>query len=155
MTNDNSENRVGRRSGKVSELTVIAPLKPGGAAQMRAGIDARTSSGWESVDRMGTVHDMRYVFIDNDTKILFATTYDGDWDTYIDDFATKIPQVMDQMFGAVEGWPGITSPTVKDFIAQHQITAAAWYVANDATVSEVRKAVKVTDAFANLLDLAN
>jgi hypothetical protein len=23
--------------------------------------------------------------------MLFATAYDGDWDAYIDDFATKIP----------------------------------------------------------------
>ena len=29
-------------------------------------------------------------FFDDDTRILFATTYDGDWDTYINDFATKI-----------------------------------------------------------------
>ncbi len=37
------------------------------------------------------VHDMRFVFLDNDTKMLFATAYDGEWDAYIDDFATKIP----------------------------------------------------------------
>jgi uncharacterized membrane protein YfhO len=40
---------------------------------------------------------------DNDTKILFCTAYDGDWDAYIDDFATKIPQLMDIIFGNVEG----------------------------------------------------
>ena len=37
---------------------------------------------------------MRFVFLDNDTRMLFATAYDGDWDTYIDDFATKIPDFM-------------------------------------------------------------
>ena len=34
---------------------------------------------------------MRFVFLDNDTKLLFATAYDGEWDAYIDDFVTKIP----------------------------------------------------------------
>ena len=34
---------------------------------------------------------MRFVFLDNDTRMLFATAYDGDWDAYIDDFVTKIP----------------------------------------------------------------
>ena len=34
---------------------------------------------------------MRFVFFDNDTRLLFATACDGDWDTYIDDFLTKIP----------------------------------------------------------------
>ncbi len=31
-----SAGRIGARQGKVSELTVIAPLKPGGAKRMRA-----------------------------------------------------------------------------------------------------------------------
>src|SRR5271166_3566653 len=51
-----------------------------------------------SVDRVGTVHDMRVVFLDNDTKLLFCTAYDGDWDPYIDDFGTKIPDILDLQF---------------------------------------------------------
>ena len=54
----------------------------------------------------GTLHNMRCVFLDNDTKLLFATAYDGEWDPYIDDFATKIPDMMDYLFSNVEGWPG-------------------------------------------------
>ena len=54
-----------------------------------------TSSG---ADAVGTVHDMRFVFLDNDTKLLFATAYDGEWDAYIDDFATKIPNALDLLF---------------------------------------------------------
>ena len=33
--------------------------------------------------KVGTVHDMRFVFLDNDTKFLFATAYDGEWDPYM------------------------------------------------------------------------
>ena len=43
------------------------------------------SLGNQGVDKVGTVHDMRFVFLDNDTKLLFCTAYDGDWDPYIDD----------------------------------------------------------------------
>ncbi len=57
-------------------------------------------------DDVGTVHDMRFVFLDNDTRMLFATAYDGDWDAYIDDFATKIPDFLDIIDSAWEGWPG-------------------------------------------------
>ena len=64
---------------------------------------------------------MRFVFLDNDTKLLFATAYDGEWDPYIDDFATKIPDYMDLLFCSFEGWPGIRSAAVKDWIAKHQI----------------------------------
>ena len=63
---------------------------------------------------VGTLHDMRFVFLDNDTKLLFATAYDGDWDAYIDDFVTKIPNSMDLLFCNLEGWPGIHSPSAKD-----------------------------------------
>jgi hypothetical protein len=44
---------------------------------------------FSDTDRVGTVHDMRFVLMDNDTKMLFATAYDGDWDPYIDDFAAR------------------------------------------------------------------
>ena len=86
---------------------------------------------------VGTLHDMRFVFLDNDTKLLFATAYDGEWDAYIDDFVTKIPERMDISVLHCEGWPGIRSPKVKDWIVKHQITAEGWYVANpNLTVAE-------------------
>ena len=105
------------------------------------------SLGNQGVDRVGTVHDMRFVFLDNDTKLLFCTAYDGDWDPYIDDFGTKIPDILDLQFGEVEGWPGIRSPKIKDFIVKHQIPAHFWYVANpNLTVVETRRLEKVGKA---------
>ena len=41
--------------------------------------------------------------------MLFATSFDGDWDTYIDDFIALIPDYLDLMDSAWEGWPGIRS----------------------------------------------
>jgi len=56
----------------------------------------------------------------------------------------------------VEGWPGISSPAVKDFIAQHQVSATGWYVAYpDATVARIRKGLKTLDALNVILDAAN
>jgi hypothetical protein len=146
--------RIGRRQGKVSELTVIAPLAPGGAKRLRAFLEILHGSiGNEMVDRVGTVHDMRFVFVDNDTKLLFCTAYDGDWDVYIEDFATKIPDVLDLQFGDTEGWPGVRSPKVKDHIASHQITAGFWYVANpDLTVVETRRLERMGKATEEFLD---
>jgi hypothetical protein len=69
-------NRAGMRDGQVSELTVIAPLKEGGGARLRA-IFAGAGGRFASTSKVGTVHDMRFVFLDNDTKLLFASTYDG------------------------------------------------------------------------------
>ncbi len=146
--------RIGRRQGKVSELTVIAPLAPGGAKRLRAFLEILHGSiGNEMVDMVGTVHDMRFVILDNDTKLLFCTAYDLDWDPYIEDFATKIPDILDLQFSDVEGWPGVRSPQVKDFIASHQITADFWYVANpNVTVVETRRLERIGEATEEFLD---
>ena len=93
---------------------------------------------------------------DNDTKILFCTAYDGDWDAYIDDFATKIPQLMDIIFGNVEGWPGIKNPSVKQFILDHQITATGWYVGvPHLTVNDIRRNDKIIKGLNKAIDEAN
>jgi hypothetical protein len=147
-----SAGRTGSRQGKVSELTVIAPFAPGGAARLRALLQLRNGN-FDDTDRVGTVHDMRVVFLDNDTKLLFATAYDGDWDPYIEDFEAKIPNEMDVLFSAWEGWPGIHSPEVKDWIAKHQITAEGWYVAHpDLTVRDVTRVKRVGKAVEEFLD---
>ena len=101
-----SAGRAGSRLGKVSELTLIVPLAPGGAKRLRAFLRL-LGGNLNGADKVGTVHDMRFVFLDNDTKLLFATAYDGEWDAYIDDFATKIPDYLDILNAAFEGWPGI------------------------------------------------
>jgi len=147
-----SAGRTGVRQGKVSELLFIAPFAPGGAARLRALLELRDGS-FDDTDRVGTVHDMRFVFLDNDTKLLFATAYDGEWDPYIDDFATKITDQMDVIFTACEGWPGIRSPKVKDWIVKHQIPAVGWYVAHpDLTVRDIHRLKRVGKAVDEFLD---
>src|SRR5678815_5400980 len=125
-TGTQNAGRIGARQGKVSELTGIFPFVKGGAKRLR-GLLELLEGNFKLADAMGTVHDMRFVFLDNDTKLLFATAYDGEWDAYIEDFATKIPNEMDVLFCNAEGWPGIRSPKVKDWIAEHQISAESWY----------------------------
>ena len=150
-----SAGRAGARSGNVSELTAIADLRPGGADRLRR-IFNLTNGNFDGAQRVSTLHDMRFVFLDNDTKILFATTYDGDWDAYINDFATKIPELMDLLFQSVEGWPGIADPSVKDFIARHQIDAAGWFVANpQVSVVDVRRFQRMDKALDAFLDAMN
>jgi hypothetical protein len=144
--------RIGGRQGKVSELTGIFPFAKGGARRLRALLQL-LQGHFQGADAVGTVHDMRFVFLDNDTKLLFATAYDGEWDAYIEDFATKIPTAMDVLFCNAEGWPGIRSPKVKDWIVKHQIAAESWYVANpNLSVAETRRLGRVGKAVDEFLD---
>lgn len=147
-----SAGRVGRQQGKVSELTAMADLKPGGADHLRRILEL-IGGKMSGARKVGTVHDMRFVIFDDDKKILFCTAYDGDWDTYIEDFATKIPDLMDLLFANVEGWPGIADPGVKDFIAQHQLTADGWFVdAPDLSVIDTRRIQRDQDLLEEFMD---
>jgi hypothetical protein len=146
-----SAGRVGSRLGKVSELTIIVPFAPGGAERLRAFLKL-FGGNLAGADDVGSVHDMRFVFLDNDTRMLFATAYDGDWDAYIDDFATKIPDFLDIIDSAWLDWPGIRSPEAKDYLAKYQVTAEGWYVANDLTVAETRRLRRIGEAVEEFLD---
>jgi hypothetical protein len=54
--------------------------------------------------------------------------------------ADLIPDALDVLFCDAEGYPGMHSPAVRDWIANNQITADAWYVANpNLTVAETRR----------------
>jgi hypothetical protein len=136
----------------VSELTMIFPFAPGGARRLRAFLQL-LGGNLDGANKVGSLHDMRFVFLDNDTKLLFCTAFDGEWDPYIDDFATKIPDEMDVVFSAFDGWPGIHSPDVKDWIVKHQIPAEGWYVAHpDLTVAESGRLKRVGKAVEEFLD---
>jgi Arc/MetJ-type ribon-helix-helix transcriptional regulator len=153
VTDITTAGRTGLRQGKVSELTVIAPFAPGGAKRLRALLKLLGSNFGDAGEKVGTVHDMRFVFFDNDTRMLFTTAYDGDWDPYIDDFVAKIPNELDLVFSTTENFPGLATPGIKDWIAKFQITAEAWYVANpDLTVAETKKLARVGKALDEFLD---
>jgi hypothetical protein len=158
MSNPNvtrGKGRPGLKSGRSNEFTLILPLKPGGAERMRKKFEAVKDQEQSNADRIGTLHDMRFVIFDNDTRLLFASTFDGDWDVYINDFATIIPDQIDFDFEEVEGYPGIHSPDIKDFIVKHQVSATSFYSAYpNATVRDVWKALKIKDHFNALLDEA-
>ncbi len=148
-----SAGRVGARLGKRSELTIIVPLVPGGAKRLKTFLRSLGGNLSPGASRVGTLHDMRFVFFDDDTRMLFATSFDGDWDTYIDDFVALIPDYLDLMDSAWEGWPGIRSPEAKDYLIKHQITAEGWFVAEpDLSLAEIQRQKRIGKAVDEFLD---
>ena len=151
--------RPGLKAGQVQEFTLIMNLKPGGAERLRKKLASDSNFASKSqviIDRVGTIHDLRFVIFDNDTRLLFASTFDGDWDAYINDFAAIIPDFIDVAFGEVEDYPGIKHPKIKDIIVKHQITSTYFYDAYpDTTVRDIRKAMKVKSGLDVLLDAAS
>src|ERR1700733_13451549 len=149
--------RPGAKAGQASEFTLISKLKPGGAERIRRLLaDGFTGERQTNTDRIATVHDLRFVTFDNDTRIIFASTFDGDWESYINDFATILPDEIVLLFHEFEGYPGIHSPEIKDWIVAQQVSAVGFYSAYpDASVRRIWKALKVKKALDALLDSVN
>jgi hypothetical protein len=148
-----SAGRVGARLGKRSELTIIVPLAPGGAKRLRTFLRLLGGNLAPGASKVGTLHDMRFVFLDNDTRMLFATSFDGDWDVYIDDFIALIPDYLDVIDSAWDGWPGIRNPGAKDYLVKHQITAEGWFVANpELSLAEIQRLMRIGKAVDEFLD---
>ena len=149
--------RPGLKAGRSNEFTLLMRFKPGGAERLRSklGPDTFRDQNQVLMDRVGTVHDLRYSIIDDDTRLLFASTFDGDWDAYINDFASIIPDEIDLIFGEAEGYPGIHSPDIKDWIVKHQVSSTYFYSAYpNASVRDVWKALKIKGGLDVILDEA-
>ena len=146
----------GLTSGQAHEFAVILPLKPGGGQRMRDRLKESVTAGTKSLDKMATLHDLRFVLFDNDTRVLFASTYDGGFEQYIKDFATLVPDLIDKEFQECEGYPGVRSPEIWEYIARYQNEAIVFYSAYpDVTVRQVLKGQRVLKAFEQLLDEAS
>ena len=149
--------RPGLTDGVTGEFTVYAKIKPGQAASLRATLAdnvANIEPVREAMREIGTLHFARHVLFDDDTRYMFASTFDGSWDTYVDDFAKTIAgKNLDRVFGHMEGFPGIADPGVKDWFVKYQAPAAAFISAYpDLTVQQILKDQRVNEAFQAVLD---
>ena len=159
-TKSTQPERPGLHSGVCGEFTVFVPIKPGQTQALRDTLHHyRTDPTAQkemraAFNQIGTVHTARYVIFDNDTRLMFASVFDGDWDTYINDFATTmIADVFDNTFKYTEGYPGIKDPGVKDWFVAHQAPASAFISAYpELTTKQIWKDQRVNEAFQAVLD---
>jgi hypothetical protein len=142
-----------RAHGKQGEFTLLAPLKPGGAEKARE--IGRIASEGAAPGKIGTLHNVRIAILDNDTRLLFATVYDGPWDQYIDDFAAGSMPFLDALWFNLEGYPGLQSPDVKEYLAKYQVEEAFFWTAYpDSTVDRIQRGERVLAGVEQVLDAA-
>src|SRR5262249_26582502 len=77
-----------------NQMTVIVRIKPSmwSRVLLRLVLWAGSRVGQNSngaLSGISTIHFARWVIIDNGTKLLFESNYDGSWERYIDDFIDK------------------------------------------------------------------
>jgi hypothetical protein len=154
--------RPGLHDGVASEFLVMVKIKPGQADSLRqtiAGLSNEFMTGTEGRDAVvdiGTLHDARYAIFDDDTRLLFASVFDGSWDTYIDDFATtQIAKNFELVFSHAEGFPGIAAPReqLKEWFVAHQVPARLFVSSYpELTTKQILKDRRVNEAFQAVLD---
>ena len=67
----------------------------------------------------------------------------------------SFPDKLDKQLEEVEGYPGIHSPDIRDWIVKHQVSADFFYTAYpDASVRDVGKALKIKGGLDIILDSA-
>jgi hypothetical protein len=88
-----------------------------------------------------------------------GTTFDGDWDVYINDFAASyVLDAWDKFLVHCEGYPdegkaSLTLDEIKDFLTVNQVTAADFTMTYPGySVQEIKNALRVQTAFQEVLD---
>ena len=154
--------RKGAHFGPVSELSVFLKVKPGREQLIREVFNSTPEERAfmaKAIHDVGSLHQARYVLFDNGTRLLIATTFDGDWDVYIGDFArTYILDAWDKFLIHCEGYPDegkavLTVDEIKDFLTEKQVTAVDFMmVYGGVTTKQIQKALRVESAFQQVLD---
>jgi hypothetical protein len=151
--------RPGLSVGPTSEFSLFFRIKPGEADAMRAALrDLQATPGYRPGDydmAIATIHEARFVLFDGDTRLAFITSFDGPWDAYMEDFFTSGPTLalFDVIFRHAEGYEGLPDrAALKAFILGAEESAAAYQRNYGGTVKEIRKALRVNEAFQRVLD---
>lgn len=77
-----------------------------------------------ALNKIGTVHFARFAFLDHD-QLAVITTYDGDFEVYINEFTDEIGEVFDAILSHVENAPPLPVQTYRreflDYIRAHDL----------------------------------
>jgi hypothetical protein len=145
---------ISKTIGQVTELTVIAPLKPGSAPSLRQVLNALQIAPDSPIKKIGTIHFARWVIFDNDQRLLFTSNFDGSWENYLRDFSQLTPQGMDHIFGHCDGYPAggcQDFEAFKAYVAKYQVPTDLFYAAYpESSVKAVLEGLRVkalTDEF--------
>lgn len=88
--------------------------------------------------RIRTIHFARWVLIDNNQRVLFASNYDGSHEAYMDDFINKVSWGLNLVFSNGVSYPATRwlikggaerEQIYKYTLRRHQLPSEVWYKA--------------------------
>jgi hypothetical protein len=93
-----------------------------------------------SLTRVRTIHFARWVAIDDRRRLIFASSYDGSLESYMDEFIDKVAWGLNAVFSNGVGYPRTRwlvldgandEPAFKTFLRNRQLPTQVWYSAYD------------------------
>jgi len=163
----------GMTHGVVSELSTFFTVRPGHEQEMHAAIE-RVQNLLEElgpeVHRKLGLREWRQVIFDNGKRLMLITSFETDWDPYIDDALQVfgVDSFIDWLQHTVEATQqrealqstiqaarqgGTDTAALKALLQSAQTQATAYFdVLSDQTVPQIRKAQQLERAFEQVLD---
>ena len=89
--------------------------------------------------RIQTIHFARWVLLDNNRRVFFASNYDGSADSYMDDFINKVAWGLNLVFSNGVGYPRTRwllkggaedEEKYKRTLRRNQLPSQSWYKAS-------------------------
>ena len=188
MTESGTQNKKsgkGIRDGVISELATFYEILPGHEEEVRAACQRMADTLRAlpiEVNLKTGLRDERHVIFDGGKRLMWCTTFETDWDPYVEDAAViiGIENFIDWIqhtkeWSRFEAWlreaggveavnTGKSDPTqekavrastrgLKAFLQSVQEPAAGYYNATpDVTHPQIRRAMQVQQAFQQVLD---
>jgi hypothetical protein len=126
-------------------FSAAGDLKPGAFRRNAARLflfllnySARHIFGRGYLTRVQTIHFARWVFLDDDRRMLFCSNYDGSLESYMDDFINKVAWGLNLVFSNGVGYPSTRNlikggaeqeDKFKRFLRNRQQPTEVWYKA--------------------------
>ncbi|MDN5869780.1 MAG: hypothetical protein L0H73_03520 [Nitrococcus sp.] len=128
-----------------NQFTVFGDLKPGRFRRWTTTFllwlldySARHIYNRGYLTRVKTIHFARWVFLDDKTRIFFASNYDGSLESYMDDFINKVAWGINLVFSNGIAYPRTdwlikrgakNEQAYKRVLRRHQLPTDVWYKA--------------------------
>lgn len=181
---------LSKKSGKgttdrvISEMATFFTVKPGQAEELRKACERFAAVALQAdpkVVQKSGLRDSRHVLFDNDQRLLWATTFETEWDPYIDDavlvmgfrafvdwmqYTVEGSSIIKSMqasvsagglstasTGEIEQFLSANTGDLKRILQSTQAPAVGyWNMLADQTIPQIRKAQRVEQAFQQVLD---
>ncbi len=151
----------GRGLGGTSDLTLLAPIKPGFVESLESVTyktrikrvletlhGARSATHEyaaarllsDSVERVSAIHSVRVAVLEPENKVLLAVTFDGSWESYIRVLWDKVGSLLDLIFCGTEDYVTAYDHSFDEWLVwarRVQVETGFFYGPADSTARDV------------------